>query len=59
MTETSKVLFYIIGIKTKGDYYQLATATTEENARKIRQLIQATINVTEGKGTVDVTAVTE
>ncbi len=32
----SETLFYIIGIKTEGDYYQLATATTEENARKIR-----------------------
>ena len=52
-------LFWIIGIRTEDDYFQLATATTEENARKISKLIQATINVTDGKGTVDVTEVTE
>lgn len=55
----SDTLFYIIGIKTEGEYHQLATAQTEENARKIRQLIQITIKVTGGKGIVDVTEVTE
>jgi len=55
----SEILFYIIGIKTKGEYHQLAAAQTEENARKIRQLIQVTINVTGGKGIVDVTEVKE
>ncbi len=54
----SETLFYIIGIRTEGEYHQLATANTEENARKIRQLIQVTIKVTGGKGTVDVTEVT-
>ena len=55
----SDTLFYIIGIKTEGKYHQLATALTEENARKIRQLIQITIKVTGGKGIADVTEVTE
>ena len=52
-------LFWIIGIKTEDEYHQIATAWTEENARKSRQLIQITIKLTGGKGTVDVTEVTE
>lgn len=54
---SEETLFYVIGIRTEDDYFQLATATTEENARKISKLIQATINVTGGKGSVDVTEV--
>lgn len=52
-------LFWIIGIRTEDDYFQLATATTEESARKLSQLVEAAINLTDGKGTVDVTEVTE
>ena len=52
-------LFWIIGIRTQDDYFQLATATTEENADKLSKLVQAVINLTDGKGTVDVTEVTE
>ena len=52
-------LLWIIGIRVEDEYHQIATAWTEENARKIGKLIQATINVTGGKGTVDVTEVAE
>lgn len=52
-------LFWIIGVRTEGDYFQLATATTKENAEKVARLVEGTIRVTDGKGTVDVTEVTE
>jgi len=52
-------LFWIIGVKTEGEYYQLATATTEANARKLAKFGQAVLNVSEGKGVIDVTEVKE
>lgn len=52
-------LFWIIGIRVEGEYYQLATATSQENARKLARFAQAVLNVSEGKGQIETTEVKE
>ena len=52
-------LFWIIGVRTEGDYIQLATVTSVQAAEKLAKLVEETIRVTDGKGTVDITEVTE
>lgn len=52
-------LFWIIGIRVDGEYYELATATTQENMRKLARFAQAVLNVSEGKGQIETTEVKE
>ena len=55
----SGVLFYIIGIKTEDEVYQLGTTSSSKSAEKLATLLREAIRVTGGYGEVQITDVTE